>query len=295
LRLSRESDMTSIDIDLALFGQKASGKTVYAAALVYEIQKRYNRSYYLRNVEDYIEDRIAELQRGEWPSSTQVFADEQVMFDIVKHDNSSHVTYRTIDLPGEIIEGLFIPGENRVVWRKEELRSKRPYREYVERICNLIDKSNAFMFLINPKGCEDENEQLSEDIAQDLMCMEIIHEITRRKNVTTSNHMPPILFVFTQWDLYENRYTEFETYARRVLHFTLGTHARNLGSYELMNCSGIGKAKLERIRNGTGSKTIYKPNPPIEPRGVAETLFWIISSVNSRKKDESREGDEENN
>ncbi|MBN2230892.1 MAG: hypothetical protein JW779_14990 [Candidatus Thorarchaeota archaeon] len=282
--------MTAINIDLALFGQKASGKTVYAAALVYEIQKRYNRSYYLRSVEDYIEDRVAELQSGEWPSSTQAFADDQVIFDIVKHDNSGHVTYRTIDLPGEMIADLFMPGLHGVIWHDGHRRKLNPYRPYVEKIVSLIDKSNVFMFLIDPKGNLTNSERLVFDTSQDLMCAEVIDEIISRKNIDSPKKMPPILFVFTQWDLYQEKFPDFDNYARKVLHVTMGIHEKNLGAYAIMNCSGVGKTRIVKTNNGQEVKIEYKPNPPIEPKGVAETLFWVIKIVLDSKKGEKKNG-----
>lgn len=287
--------MGKLDIDLALFGQRKAGKTVYLSMLVYEVRQRYNRSYFVRfnnpESERYVQDRIEQIvEHEQWPSGTPIEGDEPVVFDIVGHDNKHFVRYRTIDLPGEIIRGLFIPGTEGIIWRKELRKKLHPHNKYVKRICDLIDKSSSFMFLIDPKGDNDEKHRICDDTEQDLMCAEIIDEIIERKNITSPEEMPPIAFVFTKWDAYGEQFRDFDSYARKVLNITFGTHNKMLKRSAVMKCSAVGRTRVESVKDDNGSRKVRKPKRPIQPRGVAESLFWVIKNSNGIKV----EGEHEN-
>lgn len=286
--------MGRIDINLALFGQRQAGKTVYLSMLVYSVQKRHSRRFFVRfnnsQSEKYVNDRISEIVEYEqWPSGTLIHGDEDVIFDIVAHDQNHFVRYRTTDLPGEIIRGLFIPGTDGVLWRDNLRRSLEPYKGYVEKICDIIDRSNSFMFLIDPKGDDDDQQRLYNDTGQDLMCAEIIDEIIKRKNVSSPEGMPPVAFVFTKWDAHADKFQDFDNYAKKVLCVTFDTHEEMLTNSAIMKCSGVGRTKMERVNDDDGNRNVLKPQRPIEPQGVAETLFWVIRSSNRVKLQEKND------
>lgn len=274
--------MREKEVSVAILGREGAGKTVYLSMLAYALEKGDSTQYSVRfgdpESRKYLSKQIARIAEEEhWPK-TNWDSDVDISLDILDQDNQTVIRYRTTDLPGEILGDLFAPGVDGVIWHSEKKRSLAPYDRYVPKIQRLIHDSDLFMFLIDSSVRDDEEKRLWDYTGQDLMCSNVIDEIIERRDVSTPGEMPPVCFLFTKWDAFENQISDFQEHARRVLSTTLDAHGELLRGATILKCSAVGATKLAEYDNGYEKKRIHVPERPVEPDGVLDTLEWVIEN-----------------
>jgi GTPase SAR1 family protein len=256
-------------LDIGLFGIAGSGKTVYISMLVYDIRRNRNKEFFVEFespvAKQYIDDRIEQITVHQaFPEATVFRGEAQVRFAVTRIRNPVRLWFKTIDLPGEIVFELFIPGADGVAFEDPFLRRNQRYRQYVEMIDDLIEKCNGFLFLVDPTPARA--------AVQDAMVGNIVRSISRRKTDNGGGKLElPIAICMTMWDEYAETNVDPEAYAGKILRVSMNRYAKRLPACKLFTCSSVGSVNYTEVQG----ERVKIPCESVSPKDVFAPLAWL--------------------